>query len=161
MSLNSVTMVGRLSREPEIRTTNGDVPVLNCAIAIDRPNRNQDGERSADFFNFTAWRNTANFIGQYFHKGDMIGITGRLQMDQYTDREGNARTSPTIIVDNASFVAPRVQRDENQQSNGSNQGGYRQNNGYQQNSYGNQQRQQGPGHYMNSAPMPGDEGLPF
>lgn len=156
MALNCVTMVGRLARDPEMRTTNDGTPVMNCAIAVDRDVKSQNGERLTDFFNIAAWRNTANFIGQYFHKGDLIGITGRLQLDNYVDREGNNRSTPQIVVSTANFVAPKERRDNDGQDNGQ---GYRQQN-RQQNGYNNQARQQA---YPNSAPMPDpdEEGLPF
>lgn len=101
MSINNVTLMGRITRDPEIRKTNNDLSVASFSVALDRPS--SGGERQTDFINCTAWRGTADFIGKYFHKGDMIALTGSIQSRSYTDKEGNKRTAVEVVANNVSF----------------------------------------------------------
>ena len=122
--LNHITLMGRLVRDPELRRTGSGVAVASFRIAVDRDYAPKDGgERKADFIDCVAWRQTGEFISKYFTKGRMIVVDGRLEMRDWTDKEGNKRTSAEVVVDNAYFGDSR--RD--------NEGG----NAYGGNSYGN------------------------
>ena len=99
--LNKVIIMGRLTRDPEIKKVNSDISVCSFSIACDRDIVNkQNNERETDFFDVTAWRSTADFVGKYFGKGRMIVVVGRLQKRNYTDKDGNKKDSETS--DNAS-----------------------------------------------------------
>ena len=102
--LNHITLMGRLVRDPELRRTGSGVAVASFCVAVDRDFAPKDGgERKADFINCVAWRQTGEFISKYFAKGRMIVVDGRLEMREWTDKEGNKRTSAEVIVDNAYF----------------------------------------------------------
>ena len=102
--LNKVIVMGRLTRDPEIKKVNNDISVCSFSIACDRDIVNkQSNERETDFFGVTAWRSTADFIGKYFSKGRMIVVVGRLQKRNYTDKEGNKRSAVDIIAENVYF----------------------------------------------------------
>ena len=102
--LNHITLMGRLVRDPELRRTGSGIAVASFRIAVDRDYSPKDGgERKADFIDCVAWRQTGEFISKYFAKGRMIVVDGRLEMREWTDKEGNKRTSAEVIVDNAYF----------------------------------------------------------
>ena len=102
--LNHITLMGRLVRDPELRRTGSGVAVASFRIAVDRDYSPKDGgERKADFIDCVAWRQTGEFISKYFAKGRMIVVDGRLEMRDWTDKEGNKRTSAEVIVENAYF----------------------------------------------------------
>ena len=102
--LNHITLMGRLVADPELRRTGSGVAVASFRIAVDRDFAPKDGgERKADFITCVAWRQTGEFISKYFTKGRMIVVDGRLEMRDWTDRDGNKRTSAEVIVDNAYF----------------------------------------------------------
>ena len=102
--LNHITLMGRLVADPELRRTGSGVAVASFRIAVDRDFAPKDGgERKADFISCVAWRQTGEFISKYFTKGRMIVVDGRLEMRDWTDRDGNKRTSAEVIVDNAYF----------------------------------------------------------
>ena len=103
MSLNVCAFMGRFVREPEVKTTGSGNSVCSFTLAVDRNYTAKGEEKKADFIDFTAWRGTADFIGKYFHKGDMIAVTGELQTRMYEDKEGNKRKAVEIVVNNASF----------------------------------------------------------
>ena len=102
--LNHITLMGRLVRDPELRRTGSGVAVASFRIAVDRDFAPKDGgERKADFIDCVAWRQTGEFISKYFAKGRMIVVDGRLEMRDWTDKDGNKRTSAEVVVDNAYF----------------------------------------------------------
>ena len=102
--LNHITLMGRMVADPELRRTGTGVAVASFRIAVDRDFAPKDGgERKADFINCVAWRQTGEFISKYFTKGRMIVVDGRLEMRDWTDRDGNKRTTAEVIVDNAYF----------------------------------------------------------
>ena len=107
--MNHVTMMGRLCADPELRTTAAGVPVCSFRIAVDRDFAAQDGERSADFFDVTAWRQTADFVSKHFRKGRMIALDGRLQTQGWTDRDGNKRVSTEIVAESVYFADSKPQ----------------------------------------------------
>ena len=104
MSLNIIVLQGRLVRDPEMRTTQSGVAVASFTLAVDRDFSGRDGgEKQTDFIDCTAWRHTAEFVSKYFSKGRMAVVSGRLQIDNYTDNDGNKRKSAKVIADNIYF----------------------------------------------------------
>ena len=102
--LNHITLMGRLVRDPELRRTGSGVAVASFRIAVDRDYAPKDGgERKADFVDCVAWRQTGEFISKYFTKGRMIVVDGRLEMRDWTDKDGNKRISAEVNVANAYF----------------------------------------------------------
>ena len=102
--LNHITIMGRLTRDPELRRTGSGVAVASFRVAVDRDFAPKDGgERKADFIDCVAWRLTGEFISKYFAKGRMIVVDGRLEMRDWTDKDGNKRTSAEVVVANAYF----------------------------------------------------------
>ena len=102
--LNHITIIGRLTRDPELRRTGSGVAVASFCVAVDRDFAPKDGgEKKADFINCVAWRGTGEFISKYFTKGRMIVVEGRLEMRDWTDKDGNKRTSAEVVVSNAYF----------------------------------------------------------
>lgn len=103
---NKVIMMGRITKDLELKTTTSGVSVLSFSIAVDR-RFSQNGEKVTDFFNVVAWRNSAEFIANYFHKGDAILIEGEMQTRVYEDKNGVQRMAYEIIVDRASFTGSK------------------------------------------------------
>ncbi len=102
--LNHITIMGRLTRDPELRRTGSGVAVASFRVAVDRDYTPKDGsERKTDFIDCVAWSQTGEFISKYFSKGRMIVVDGRLEIRDWTDKDGNKRTSAEIRVDNAYF----------------------------------------------------------
>ena len=107
--INSVVIMGRLTYDPELRSTQSGVSVVRITIACDRSYQKSNEERKADFIDVTAWRQTAEFISRYFHKGSMIAVQGSIQTDNYTDRDGNKRKSFQIVANNVSFCGSKAE----------------------------------------------------
>lgn len=107
--LNVVVLMGRLTKEPELRTTNNGVSVTSFTVAV---NRNYSKENQTDFINCVAWRNNAEFITKYFNKGQMIAIKGELHQRTFTDKDGNKRTAYDVVVESASFCGNREESKE-------------------------------------------------
>jgi len=101
--LNKIFIMGRLTRDPELRTTNSGTSVASFSLAVDRNYKGADGEKETDFIDCVAWRSTAEFAAKYFAKGRMAVVEGRLQIRPWTDKEGNNRRSAEVIVDNMYF----------------------------------------------------------
>jgi len=102
--LNHIVLMGRLVADPELRTTPAGVSVATFRIACDRDFKNkQTGERETDFVNIVVWRQTAEFVTRYFTRGRMAVVEGRLQIRQYTDKEGNKRTAAEVVAENVYF----------------------------------------------------------
>ena len=102
--LNHITIMGRLTRDPELRYTQSNTPVASFTLAVDRDFANREsGERATDFIDCVAWRSTAEFISKYFSKGSLAVVAGRLQIRDWTDKEGNKRRNAEVIVDNVYF----------------------------------------------------------
>ena len=121
--LNHITIMGRLVRDPELRRTGTGVAVASFRVAVDRDYAPKDGgERKADFIDCVAWRQTGEFISKYFTKGRMIVVDGRLEMRDWTDKEGNKRTSAEINVANAYFGDSKRENDGGSYSNAGNYG---------------------------------------
>ena len=102
--LNHITIMGRLTRDPELRRTGSGVAVASFSLAVDRDfGKNDNGERETDFIDCVAWRQTGEFVSKYFQKGRMIVVDGRLELRDWTDKDGNKRRSAEVNVANAYF----------------------------------------------------------
>ena len=102
--LNHIVLMGRLTRDPELRRTQSGVAVVSFSLAVDRDFGSRDsGEKQTDFIDIVAWRNTAEFVSKYFTKGRMAVVSGRLQIRDWTDREGGKRRSAEVVADNVYF----------------------------------------------------------
>ena len=101
--LNKIIIMGRLTRDPELRRTQSGTAVTSFSIACDRDFKSQSGEKETDFIDVVAWRNTAEFVSKYFAKGRMAVVEGRLQIRDWTDREGGKRRSAEVVADNVYF----------------------------------------------------------
>ncbi|MFC5711630.1 single-stranded DNA-binding protein [Thalassorhabdus alkalitolerans] len=130
--INRVVLVGRLTRDPELRYTPNGVAVTNFGIAVNRPFTNQQGERDADFFNCVTWRKQAENVANYLKKGSMVGIDGRLQSRSFENNEGRRVNVVEVQAENVQFLEPKNAsggaRDDfrggQQGSYGAAQGGY-------------------------------------
>ena len=101
--LNKIFIMGRLTRDPELRRTQSGTPVTSFSLAVDRDFKSQSGEKETDFIDVVAWRSTAEFAAKYFTKGRMAIVEGRLQIRPWTDKEGNSRRSAEVVADNIYF----------------------------------------------------------
>ena len=127
--LNHITLMGRLTRDPELRRTGSGIAVASFTLAVDRDFSPKDGgERETDFIDCVAWRQTGEFVSKYFTKGRMAVVSGRLQIRNWNDKDGNKRRSAEVVADNVYFGDSR--RDD--QGSSSSYGG----NAYGGNSYG-------------------------
>ena len=101
--LNKIFIMGRLTRDPELRRTQSGTPVTSFSLAVDRDYKTQSGEKETDFIDVVAWRATAEFVAKYFTKGRMAVVEGRLQIRAWQDKEGNNRRSAEVVADNVYF----------------------------------------------------------
>ena len=101
--LNHITVMGRMTRDPETRYTRNNTPVCSFTLAVERDRKNEDGSRTTDFIDCVAWRSTAEFISKYFRKGSMAVADGRLQLRDWTDKDGNKRRQAEILCENVYF----------------------------------------------------------
>lgn len=107
--LNSAIIMGRLTADPELRTTASGLSVTSFSVAVDRRFQRQGEEKQTDFINVVAWRQTAEFVSRYFHKGSMIAVQGSIQTRNYEDKNGNKRTAVEIVADNVSFCGSKAE----------------------------------------------------
>jgi single-strand DNA-binding protein len=116
--LNQVVLIGRLTRDPELRYTPGNgVPVASFTLAVDRPFTNQQGEREADFINIVTWRKLAENCANYLQKGSLAAVTGRLQIRSYDDTQGIKRKVAEVVADNVRFLDRSGRSSEDPKSN--------------------------------------------
>lgn len=101
--LNTIMIMGRMTRDPELRHTNGGTPVTSFTLAVDRDRKGQNGEKETDFIDVVAWSKTAEFVTKYFAKGRMAVVQGRLQIRDWTDKDSNKRKSAEVVADNVYF----------------------------------------------------------
>ena len=102
--LNHIVVMGRLTRDPELRRTGSGTPVASFTLAVDRDFSGKDGgEKETDFIDCVAWRQTGEFVSKYFTKGRMAVVSGRLQIRSWTDKDGNKRRTAEIVADNVYF----------------------------------------------------------
>jgi single-strand DNA-binding protein len=119
--LNRIILMGRLTRDPELRHTQTGTAVASFSLAVDRDFKDkQSGEKTTDFIDIVAWRSTAEFVSKYFTKGRMAVVEGRLQLRDWTDKDGNKRRSAEVVADNVYFGDSKRDGD----NAGSNYGGY-------------------------------------
>lgn len=102
--MNKVILIGRLTKDPEVKNTAAQVSVCRFTIAVDRKFKDSNGQRQADFINCVAWRQTANFISQYFHKGSRIAVVGSIQTRNYDNQQGQRQYVTEVVVEEAEFV---------------------------------------------------------
>ena len=168
--LNHIVIMGRLTRDPELRYTQSQTPVASFTLAVDRDRTNDQGERATDFIDCIAWRQTGEFVNKYFRKGSMAVVAGRLTIRDWTDRDGNKRRSAEVVAENVYFgeskrkeegTAPAPQPSYTPNGNGY---AYGQNNGYRPSGGGyNSQSSQGYSRPQSAfAELEDDDGdLPF
>ena len=132
--LNHIVIMGRLTRDPELRRTGSGIAVASFTVAVDRDFGGRDGgERETDFIDCVAWRQTGEFVSKYFTKGSMIVVSGRLQIRSWTDKDGNKRRTAEVVADNVYFGESKRGNEGNSNYGGNSYGG----NNYGGNSYGN------------------------
>lgn len=102
--MNKVILIGRLTKDPEVKATSNQTPLCNFTVAVDRKYKDANGNKQADFINCLAWRQQATFIGQYFHKGSKICITGNIQTRSYEDQNNQKVYVTEVVVDEVEFV---------------------------------------------------------
>ena len=107
--LNCAVIMGRLTADPELRTTTSGISVTSFSVAVDRSYQRAGEERQTDFINVVAWRQTAEFVTRYFHKGSMIAVQGSIQTRNYEDKTGAKRTAVEIVADNVSFCGSKAE----------------------------------------------------
>ena len=117
--LNRAVIVGRLTRDPDLRYTPNGVAVANFTVAANRPFKNQQGEQEADFINCVAWRNQAENLANYMKKGSLIGVDGRIQTRSYDNKEGNRVFVTEVLTENIQFLEPRSKNEERTNNQGS------------------------------------------
>ena len=116
--LNSVCLMGRLTADPELKSTQSGVSVCNFRIAVDRTYQPKGQEKQTDFINIVTWRGTAEFVSRYFRKGQLVAVQGSIQTGQYTDRDGNKRTTFDVVADNVFFAEKKAESGETKQGAG-------------------------------------------
>ena len=116
--LNSVCLMGRLTADPELKSTQLGVSVCNFRIAVDRTYTPKGQEKQTDFINIITWRSTAEFVSRYFRKGQLVAVQGSIQTSQYTDRDGNKRTAFDVVADNVFFAEKKAESGETKQGAG-------------------------------------------
>ena len=122
--LNHIVLMGRLTRDPELRYTGSNIPVASFSVAVDRDfGRGENGEKQTDFINVSAWRQTGEFVSKYFTKGSMIVVSGRLQIRNWNDKDGNKRRSAEVVADNVYFGESKRSAESNSSYGGNAYGG--------------------------------------
>lgn len=150
--MNRVEFIGRLTKDNEIKVTQSNAQILNNSIAVTRNRKNkQTGEYDTDFFNFTAFNQTAELLQRFTQKGDQVGISGRLQQRQYQAQDGSNRQSIDIIVDDLTLLDNGRRQNDNQNNN----------NSYQQNQQSYPQQENNPFANSKGAVDIDDDSLPF
>ena len=116
--LNKIIIMGRLTRDPELRRTGSGTSVTSFSLACDRDFKSQSGDKETDFIEVVAWKNTAEFVSKYFSKGRMAVVEGRLQIRDWTDKDGGKRRSAEVVADNVYFAdSKRSESNDNQKEN--------------------------------------------
>ena len=122
--LNHIVIMGRLTRDPELRRTGSGIAVASFTVAVDRDFGGRDGgEKETDFIDCVAWRQTGEFVSKYFTKGSMIVVSGRLQIRSWTDKDGNKRRTAEVVADNVYFGESKRSNESNSSYGGNAYGG--------------------------------------
>lgn len=108
--MNRITLVGRLTRSPELLVTSGGVSVARMTVAVDRRYKDANGDKQTDFINVVAWRTLADNCCRYLTKGKQVAVEGSLQIRTYEDKDGNKRTAAEVVADNVEFLSPASER---------------------------------------------------
>lgn len=146
--MNKAIIIGRLTTDPEVRTTTTGIPVASFTVAVNRNFTSQSGEREADFIRCVSFRKQAENIGRYLNKGSKVAVEGRIQTGSYDAPDGTKRYTTEIICDNVEFLDTRNQQQDSGQGGNTNYGGNYNNNNYNQNQF-QQSRNQGFNNNMN------------
>ncbi len=117
--LNHITIMGRLTRDPELRRTGSGIAVTSFTLAVDRDYKSSNGEKETDFLDCVAWRQTGEFVGKYFTKGRMAVVSGKLQIREWTDKTGNKRRTAEILAENVYFGDSKAESSDNRTQSGS------------------------------------------
>jgi len=153
--LNHIVIMGRLTRDPELRRTGSGIAVASFTVAVDRDFGGRDGgEKETDFIDCVAWRQTGEFVSKYFTKGSMIVVSGRLQIRNWTDKDGNKRRTAEVVADNCYFGESKRSSEGNSSYGGNTYGG----NSYGAGSHGN--NNYGGNNYNAPAPSYGGYAAP-
>lgn len=140
--INNVVLVGRLTRDAELRYTGSGIAVATFSVAVERPFTNAQGERETDFVNCVAWRKTAETISNFTRKGSLVGVTGRIQTRNYTNNEGRKVYVTEIVCENFQMLEPKSVTEKRAQNDGSsNGGGYSNSSNFSNNNNGNYSQQ--------------------
>ncbi len=110
--MNRINIIGRITKDIELKQTESEIKYTRFSIAVSRNYKNEGGEYDTDFFNVVAWRKTAEFISNHFKKGSRIAISGKLQTNKYTDKEGVERTSVEIVAEDVDFIDKKETNEE-------------------------------------------------
>ena len=116
--LNHITIMGRLTRDPELRRTGSGIAVTSFTLAVDRDYKSNSGEKETDFIDCVAWRNTGEFVGKYFTKGRMAVVSGKLQIRGWTDKDGTKRRTAEVLAENVYFADSKSESGESQANTG-------------------------------------------
>lgn len=114
--MNKAILMGRLTRDPELKSTNSGISVCTFSIAIDRRFKNAAGERETDFIPIVTWRQTAEFVARYFRKGSRIAVVGSIQVRPWEDRDGNRRSSTEVVADEVYFADSKSSSGDNERN---------------------------------------------
>jgi single-strand DNA-binding protein len=109
--LNHIVLMGRLTRDPELRHTQQGTSVASFSLAVERDFSSNGGQKQTDYIDIVAWRSTADFVSKYFTKGQLVAVSGRLQIRDWTDRDGGKRRSAEVVADNVYFAESKRNRD--------------------------------------------------
>ncbi len=115
--MNKVFLIGRLTRDPELRYTGSNIPVATFSLAVNRTFANQSGEREADFINIVVWRKQAENVKNYLSQGSQVAIDGRIQTRSYDDQEGKKRYVTEVVADNVEFLGTKSSNQNNNNNN--------------------------------------------
>lgn len=116
--LNKIILMGRLTRDPEMRTTQSGKKVASFSLAVDRDYKDQSGERETDFIDIVAWRNNAEYVCKYFSKGRMVVVAGRLEIQSWVDKDNVKRRSAQVVMEDIYFADSKPRSDSDTQSSG-------------------------------------------
>lgn len=154
--LNRVVLVGRLTKDPELKCTQSGVAVCRFTLAVNRPFSNQEGDREADFINCVAWRKQAENTANFLKKGSLAGIDGRIQTSNFEGQDGKRVFMTEVITDSVQFLEPKNNRSDSPQNSPAPRESYQTNNSYT--NQGQAQTRQGKNHDTPSDPS---DDLPF
>lgn len=150
--INNVVLVGRLTKDAELRYTGSGIAVASFTVAVERPYTNAQGERETDFINCVAWRKTAEIISNFTRKGSLVGVTGRMQTRNYTNNEGRKVYITEVVCENFQMLEPKSVTEKRAQNDGANSGGGGYSNNSNNSNYSNHSNNSGYSQQNNQAP---------